>query len=525
MTATRLALCPLEDRTVPATAGFGTGVTGPIPVTAGLIGPGLPGFNNPPANLLVGGVPDGTGTLFVPNVNLNGYTTPGATRQLLPGFGGAVRTALGDVNGDGTADLIAGAGPGGQRVVVYDGVTNGLLADFLPFEASFAGGVYVSAGDVNQDGRAEVVVTPDRTGGPRVSVFNGTDLAAGNTVRIADFLGLADRSGVLDTAFRGGARTAVADVNGNGFLDVIVAAGFGGGPRVTIWDGGNLPPLGVAPTALTTTTGVAASPGVSTGVVGTTGAPTSPGGTTTTFAGAASIPGAGTSTLPAAGAAGIPQVGATILPVVSVGVPGSVGTATFPTAGTANLPAAGTSTLPTAGTAGIPQAGTTVLPAAGTGTATTTAFISPALPIANFFAFEETLRNGVFVAGGDVNGDGCADLIFGGGPGGGPRVRVVDGNSVALETADFSLDDTNRGGFTLADFFAGDPDTRGGVRVAAREIDGDGLADVATGSGVGLPSAVRLYLGSSLAAGPTNPAVSQTFDPFGAVLADGVFVG
>ena len=396
MTATRLALCPLEDRTVPAATGFGTGVTGPIPVTAGLIGPGLPGFNAPPSNLFVGGVPDGTGTLFVPTTNLNGYATPGTVQQLIPGFAGSVRTALGDVNGDGIPDMIGGAGPGGQRFVVYDGATNATLADFLPFEDSFAGGVYVSAGDINQDGRADVVVTPDRTGGPRVSVFNGADLAVGNTVRVADFLGLADRAGVIDTAFRGGARTAIADVNGNGFQDVIVAAGFGGGPRVTIWDGGNLPPLGVAPSAVTTTTGIAATPGVTAGLGGTS------------VSGSAAIPAAGSTTLPAARATGSPLVGTTTIPIAGATSLPVAGTAGVPIAGSTTVPLVGTTTLPAAGTAGAPLAGTTILPAAGTATPTTTALISPALPIANFFAFEDTLRNGVFVAGGDINGDGCA---------------------------------------------------------------------------------------------------------------------
>ena len=513
MTATRLALCSLEDRTVPAATGFGTGVTGPIPVTAGLIGPGLPGFNAPPSNLFVGGVPDGTGTLFVPTTNLNGYATPGTVQQLIPGFAGSVRTALGDVNGDGTPDLIGGAGPGGQRVIVYDGVTNATLADFLPFEESFAGGVYVSAGNINQDGRAEVVVTPDRTGGPRVSVFNGADLAVGNTVRVADFLGLADRAGVIDTAFRGGARTAIADVNGNGFLDVIVAAGFGGGPRVTIWDGGNLPSLGVAPTAVPTTTGIAATPGVTAGLGGTP------------VSGSATIPIAGTSLLPAAGATGSPLVGTTTIPIAGATTLPAAGTAGVPIAGTTNVPLVGTTTLPAAGTAGAPLAGTTILPAAGTGTPTTTALISPALPIANFFAFEDTLRNGVFVAGGDINGDGCADLIFGAGPGGGPRVRIVDGNSVALETLDFSLDDSDRSDFTVSSYFAGDSNARGGVRVATRDIDGDQFADVVTGSGLNQTSEVRVYLGTSILANPTQLNPDQRFDPFGGVLADGVFVG
>ena len=40
-----------------------------------------------------------------------------------------------------------------------------------------------------------------------------------------------------DANFRGGARAAVGDVNGDGTPDLLVAAGFGGGPRVAIYNG------------------------------------------------------------------------------------------------------------------------------------------------------------------------------------------------------------------------------------------------------------------------------------------------
>ena len=48
----------------------------------------------------------------------------------------------------------------------------------------------------------------------------------------------------------------------------------------------------------------------------------------------------------------------------------------------------------------------------------------------DFFAFEQTLRNGVFVAAGDLDGDGFAEVIAGGGPGGGPRVLALSGTDL-----------------------------------------------------------------------------------------------
>ena len=56
-------------------------------------------------------------------------------------------------------------------------------------------------------------------------------------------------------------------------------------------------------------------------------------------------------------------------------------------------------------------------------------FMPPKL-VGDFFVFEPTLRNGVFVAAGDLNGDGKAEVVFGGGPGGGPRVMALDGAAV-----------------------------------------------------------------------------------------------
>jgi hypothetical protein len=76
----------------------------------------------------------------------------------------------------------------------------------------------------------------------------------------------------------------------------------------------------------------------------------------------------------------------------------------------------------------------------------------------------------------------------------------------------------------LANFFAGDPGLRGGVRPALKDADGDGQADLIAGSGEGEASRVRVYRSANLLANPT-PAADQELDPFGAVLADGVFVG
>ena len=369
-----------------------------------------------PRDFLAAGTADGTATLIGPAAPATGtYPTPGTVVNLIPGFTGETRVALGDVNGDGVTDFIAGAGPGGaSRVRVIDGRDGTtVLADFLAFDPSFTGGVYVAAGDLTGDGLADVVVTPDAPDGqgigPVVRVFGGASLRGGtNTpLKVADFLGIADLAGNADTSFRGGARAAVADVNGDGRPDLLITAGSTGGPRVTVWNG--------------------------------TGFATAAGGKPTTN------------------------------------------------------------------------------------------------PIANLFVFESTQRGGAFVSGGDITGDGNADLVFSGGPDGGPRVRVVDGAKLlalpAAQLESVNLDDPANlsSGLVASNFFAGDPTSRGGVRITAVDLDGSGKAALVTGSGTGVPSSARVYkaatllTGTSLASG--ERLADQTIDPFGTTPAGGVYVG
>ena len=74
----------------------------------------------------------------------------------------------------------------------------------------------------------------------------------------------------------------------------------------------------------------------------------------------------------------------------------------------------------------------------------------------------------------------------------------------------------------VADFFAGDPASRGGVRLAVT-ADADGQPQLVAGSGSNQAAAVRVYTPAAARSGGT---AAQTLTPFGgAMLADGVYVG
>ena len=293
------------------------------------------------------------------------YTLTAFAGQTLPG---GVRLAVADVTGDGTPDVIAGTGPGVRgQVQVIDGATRQVVSTFDAFESSFTGGTFVTAADFDGDGTADIAVTPDVGGGPRVLVISGLDGS-----KLADFFG------IDDVMFRGGARAGVGDVNGDGTPDLVVAAGRLGGPRVAVFDGLSLRP-GTLPRRL----------------------------------------------------------------------------------------------------------------------------------FGDLYVFEQSLRDGVYVSAGDIDGDGKAELIAGGGPGGGPRVLALSGADLLAGLADKSRQVSN--------FFAGDSLSRNGVRVSAKDFDRDGRADLVVAAGTGTTELVKGYNGRTLSQGGT-PASLFELDAAGAAL-------
>ena len=67
------------------------------------------------------------------------------------------------------------------------------------------------------------------------------------------------------------------------------------------------------------------------------------------------------------------------------------------------------------------------------------------------------------------------------------------------------------------------PNNRGGVRVAMKDLDGDGMADLVTGPGTAGGARVLGYAGKAATVTATPPAAILTLDPFAD--SDGVFVG
>lgn len=140
------------------------------------------------------------------------------------GFQGGASVAAGDVNGDGQAEIIVGAGPGGGpqvRIFKADGTP---VSQFFAYPENFRGGVKVASCDFNNDGKNEIVTGPGIGGGPQIRIFNAKG-AAKLTPGFFPF----------HPNFKGGVNVACGDVDGDRKADVVVGVGVGARPHVRVF--------------------------------------------------------------------------------------------------------------------------------------------------------------------------------------------------------------------------------------------------------------------------------------------------
>ena len=109
----------------------------------------------------------------------NGLNPMGAwtltIRDDLAGDGGTLTSwSLALTIGQCSGNLMTGAGPGGgPHVRVLSGADGSELASFFAYDPAFTGGVAVATGDVNGDGHADIITGAGPGGGPHVMVFDG----------------------------------------------------------------------------------------------------------------------------------------------------------------------------------------------------------------------------------------------------------------------------------------------------------------------------------------------------------------
>jgi hypothetical protein len=148
------------------------------------------------------------------------------------GYNGGLYLAAGDIDHNGRDQLVVAAGDNAPPIVqVYQVAGAGLQLQtaFVAFDAAWwRGGVRVAVGDLNRDGFADVVVTTGSELGA-VSVYSGASLARGTPARlIRDFMPAAE------APF--GLTATIGDLNGDGYGDLVLT--FVHGPAlVGVWSG------------------------------------------------------------------------------------------------------------------------------------------------------------------------------------------------------------------------------------------------------------------------------------------------
>ena len=157
-----------------------------------------------------------------------------APTAIYPGYTGGLYIAAGDIDRDGKADLIVTAGGSASPVVQLYHVSGGgiqLFFSFVAFDAPWwRGGIRIAAGDINRDGYADLVVTTGSMIGA-VAIYNGADLSKGQTTLLTPIF-------ALDFPF--GLNAAVGDMNGDGYADLALSFESGGPPVVGIWSGADI---------------------------------------------------------------------------------------------------------------------------------------------------------------------------------------------------------------------------------------------------------------------------------------------
>jgi hypothetical protein len=131
----------------------------------------------------------------------------------------SISLAVANWQNKGKYEIITGSGKGSKPQIKRYSIDGKLINSFSVYSPLFLGGVNVAVSTSSQ----AVIVGPGAGGTPEVRIY---DI---NGKLIKSFL-------AYDTKFKGGVNVAIGDVNEDGKDEIITGAGAGGGPEVRVFD-------------------------------------------------------------------------------------------------------------------------------------------------------------------------------------------------------------------------------------------------------------------------------------------------
>jgi hypothetical protein len=157
------------------------------------------------------------------------------TQPFGPRYTGGVEIGAGDIDGNGTTDFVAVASIGPGTTAVFrvtpgaaDPVENVPFKTFVAFGSKVKAGGTVAVADLDNNGRAEIIRGSGIGSAPRVNVYDVT-----GTPRLVDsFVPFA-----MLKKYTGGASVSTTWFNGDATPDIVVAGGQGSGSAIEVYDG------------------------------------------------------------------------------------------------------------------------------------------------------------------------------------------------------------------------------------------------------------------------------------------------
>jgi hypothetical protein len=156
-----------------------------------------------------------------------------------------VEVAVGDVNGDGKNDIVTTNSQGRTEVRVFynnhpslDPIPNSPNVQFFVFPSNFKGGADVVVADMGTFLNGATISATALDNKAEIIVGSGPGLRS--TIYVYDVTGapaIVDTILPLSNTFKGGITLSTARVNADLIPEIIVAAGNGGGSIVEVWDG------------------------------------------------------------------------------------------------------------------------------------------------------------------------------------------------------------------------------------------------------------------------------------------------